>query len=305
MDGRVMKVVIAGGSGFIGRDMVREFNEAGYEVVVLSRSTKPLQNARVAQWDGKTLGDWAKELEGAKAVINLTGETVAQQWTEEVKKRLVESRLDSTRVIGEAIAKCEHPPEAWVNASAIGYYGDTGDQRVDEDSQPKTDMMADLSVKWEAAMHAFDTPKTRKSCVRVGFVLGRDGGAFKPLWTLTKLGLGSPIGNGKNWIPWIHMEDLSRIFRWCVESGFEGQVNGVGPSPVTFNEFMSALRKVARRPWVPNVPVFMAKLGELFGSPPVDLLLTSARVESKVLPREGFEYKFGDLEAAVRELAKG
>ncbi len=270
--------------------------------MVLSRSAKPIAGARAVEWQGAGTGPWASEIDGADVVINLTGESVAQRWIPEVKARLIASRIDSTRALCGAIRDAAAPPKVFVLASAIGYYGDTGDTVVDESSPPADDFLARLCVDWEGALFEADLPATRKVALRVGFPLGPGGGAYDLLWKLTRLGLGSAVGSGRNWMPWIHIEDLADIFRWTVDSGFEGVVNGGGPSPVRMNEFMATMRKVAHRPWVPNVPVFMAKLGELVGSPPVELATQSSRVVSSVLPRSGFKYRFEDLESALRAL---
>ncbi len=297
-----MKVVIAGGSGFIGRALIEEFSKGGYEVAVLSRSNKPISDAKTIPWDGKTVGPWAETLEGADAIINVVGENVFTHWTEEKKTRLMSSRVEPTEAIAQAIDQCKNPPASWVNASAVGYYGDTGDNQVTETSPPGSDFLAEICKNWEAAQAECTCQHTKKCAVRIGFVLGRDGGAFPILRKLTKSFLGSQQGSGRQWVPWIHIEDLARVFRLCVEQRLESPLNGVGPQPVTNAELMAAMRHQMHRPWAPAAPKFALAIGSLVALPPTEVTLASQRAMPARLEYLQFHYKFPTLEEAIKDL---
>ncbi len=292
------RVVIAGGSGFIGQALAREFREHGYDVAILSRSGE----GETTQWDGESVGDWAGLLNQAKAVINLAGESVMLRWTEENKRKILESRVKSTEAIGKAIRTCAIPPEVWVNASAIGYYGDRGDEELDEDSSAGEDFLPETCLAWERAQDASETPTTRKAKVRVGVVLGRNGGAYEELAKVTKRFLGGAQGSGKQWISWIHLEDLAGIFRWAVESDHVGAVNGVGLHPVRNRELMAAMRETFGKPWSPPAPAFVLKLAGAFMGVQTDVLLQGQRVKSRVLAEAGFEYRHPELRGALKSL---
>lgn len=296
------RVVLAGGAGFVGRALIREFVDAGYEVVVLSRSGKAVEGTTVARWDGANLGDWVSYLDGASAVVNLAGEPVTLRWTDENKRKILESRVESTALIGKAIRGCGTPPQVWVNASAVGYYGDTGDTQMDEASPAGEGFLAETCLAWERAQEEAETPSTRKARVRIGFVLGRDGGAFPELAKLTKRFLGGAQGSGRQWIPWIDVRDLARLFRWVVEGETKGALNGVGPSPVRNGELMEAMRKAGHRPWSPPAPGFAIKLAGAFMGMQTDVALVSQRAVPTTALASGFAFEHTDLDAVLAEL---
>lgn len=208
------KFVVAGGSGFIGHALTTFWSDKGDEVVVLSRSSKPVGAARSVRWDGETVGEWAAELEGATAVVNLSGAPISKRHTPAYRKELIASRVGPTETIGKAIAQCKTPPTAWVNASAIGYYGDRGTELLGESSASGTDFMAEVARKWEAACTGSEAPATRKILPRIGIVLGR-GGALDEFKKIPHRG----IGSGKQVISWIHVHDLVRLIDWTVSTG--------------------------------------------------------------------------------------
>lgn len=301
------KVVIAGGSGFIGHALVREFDKAGYVVVVLSRSGSPVKGAEVRQWDGETLGPWAEELERAEAVINLAGENIAQHWSKRTMQQILNSRVLSTRVIGQAISAASIPPKVWVNASAVGYYGDREGEELTESSAPgpKREFLVDVCVAWEHEVASTNTPQTRKTWMRTGLVIGRGGGVFEPLYMLTKWFLGGHVGNGSQYMPWIHMDDLAGMFRWAVENeAVAGPVNGTSPEPVNNRFFMATMRAVVGRPWAPPVPGFMLKIVAALGGPPASLLLEGQRALPGAAMEKGFEFKYKVLAHAIEDLIK-
>lgn len=296
------KVVVAGGSGFIGRAVVAAAVEAGHEAVVLSRSGKAAPGARGAQWDGSTIGHWASEVEGSDGVVNLAGETILKRWTPAHRKAMRSSRVDTTRLIGEAVAACSSPPKAWVNASAIGWYGDSGPREVSEASAAGQDDSASLCRDWEAAVDGSATPGTRKIKVRIGLVLGNDGGALPLLAKVTKAFLGGPLGDGSDYKSWIHIKDLARMVLWAVESDVTGAINGTAPNPVTEADLMSALREALGRPPVPPAPPFVAEaMANLMGIPK-EVLLSGCRAVPAIPLARGFQFEFPTIERALSDL---
>lgn len=304
MDESCRRVIVAGGTGFVGVGLVRDFEQHGYRVAVLSRSGKSSGSVETAKWDGETVGDWAGLLNGARAVINLAGESVMLRWTEENQRKILESRVKSTEAIGKAIRNCAVPPEVWVNASAVGYYGDRGDEELVESSSAGEGFLPETCLAWERAQDSIEAPNTRKAKVRIGVVLGNNGGAFEELAKVTKRFLGGAQGSGQQWMSWIHLEDLAAIFRWAVESGHVGPVNGVGLHPVRNRELMAAMRDALGRPWSPPAPAFALKLaGSLMGVQ-TDVLLQGQRVKSQVLAEAGFEYRYPELRGALKSLVE-
>jgi hypothetical protein len=209
-----MRIILAGGSGFIGRHLAHRFSSGGHEVIVLSRSNRPMQDATVAVWSGETVGQWSNLLEGADAVINLSGESVTQKWTAENKRKILDSRVKTTLTIGKAIHNCRLRPKVWINASATGYYGDQGDEIMDETSPAGEGFLAETCVAWERAQDSADTPGVRKVKLRTGIALGKGGGAFAELRKYTNLFLGGSQGDGRQWMSWIHIDDLAAIYQW-------------------------------------------------------------------------------------------
>lgn len=262
-----------------------------------------MQDASVERWDGKTVGAWKESLEGASAVINTVGESVFTHWTDEKKKRMMGSRVDSTKAIGDAIAQCKSPPAVWVNASAVGYYGSVYDPAYEQSPNGK-DFLAEICRRWEAAQHESNTHKITKCQARIGFVLGKYGGAFPMLKKLTKVFLGSAQGSGKQYMAWIHVDDIAGAFRFCVDHKLEGPINLCGPQPVTNAELMKKLRKAMHRPGVPNVPKFALALGSAFALPPTEVTLASQNVMPTRLQALGFEWKFSNLDLAIENLVE-
>ena len=298
------KVVIAGGTGLIGRALVGQFVAEGWLPVILSRSANPNALHKHVVWDAKTAGDWVAELEGAEAVVNLTGESIAQKWTLANQQRIRDSRIDATHVIGNAIGQCKQPPKRWINASAVGYYGHTGDETVDESSEagPDHDFLATTCKAWEQALWDSPTPNTHKCALRVGVALSAEGGILKVLIALTKAFLGGPVGSGRQYVPWIHIRDLSRLFTACASKDSAKILLGVAPQTVTNREFMADLRELLGRPWAPPAPAFGVQLASLFGAPDPALILEGARAYPKAALDDGFSFEFPHLRAALKDL---
>lgn len=296
------RVILAGGTGFVGHALSQALFANGNEVVTLSRRKNDSKDVLTLEWDGETIGPWSAMLEGAQAVINLSGAPVLLPWTESNKRLILESRVKSTEVIGKAIRQCRTAPKVWINASAVGYYGSRGDEELTESSSAGTGFLAETCLAWERAQLEVDTPDTRKVQIRIGMVLGRDGGAFPELATVTRRMLGGAQGSGKQWMPWIHVEDLNALILWAMKSDVVGPINGVGPHPARNGELMAELRKVLHRPWVPAAPAFALKLiGSLIGKQ-MDPLLDSARALPKVALSHGFSFEHPDLDETLRDL---
>jgi uncharacterized protein (TIGR01777 family) len=298
------RVVLAGGSGFLGQALAKELLARDYEIVVLTRSSHTRNDGvKEILWDGKNSGDWIQFLDGAEAVVNLAGRSIQCRYTPENLQELVASRVDSVRAIATAIGRVAQSPRVWVQAGAIGFYGDPEDRLCDENSPLGNDTLAGICQPWEAAFNSASAPKTRRVLLRIGFVLGCDGGALPILAGLTKWFLGGTAGSGKQFISWIYSGDLSRMFIEAIERDeLAGTFNAVGPNPVTNREFMRELRRALRRPWSPPVPEWAVKLGsQLMGTEP-SLALTGCRVAPKRFLETGFKFQFPELPGALNNL---
>ena len=298
------KIILAGGSGFIGSSLAKEFSRRGYEVVVLTRSPRErTDGAREVAWDAETSGAWIEQLNGAAAVINLTGKNINCPHTEENLRAITASRVNSVNALAAAFTKIKSPPHVWVQASATGFYGDTGDRACDESAPNGKDALAIICRDWENAFAAAQLPNTRKVVLRIGFVLGRESGALPVLARLTKLFLGGAVGSGRQYISWIHLTDLVQIFIAAVENEkLSGTFNAVAPNAVANAEFMRELRHALHRPWSPPAPAFAVKIGaRLLGSEP-SLALVSQRCVAKKISETGFQFQFPRLAAALENL---
>jgi uncharacterized protein (TIGR01777 family) len=297
------RIVIAGGSGFIGRELSRQFIRSGHEVVVLTRSPRPRPDGvRELAWDGAQPGAWAASLDGSRAVINLTGKSINCPHTPENLREIAASRVNSVKAIAAAIENLAAPPLVWVQASAVGYYGDTGARLCDESAPAGSDALAEVCRQWEDAFTAVKTP-ARKVTLRLGFVLGRESGALPVLRTLTRFFLGGAAGNGRQYVSWIHLADVAAIFKAAVtDDSFSGVINAVGPQAVTNAELMRTLRAVMHRPWSPPAPALAIKLGARLMGSEGSLALISQRCEPKKLRERGFRFQFPELYAALTDL---
>jgi uncharacterized protein len=296
------RAVVAGGSGFIGTALVESLRASGYEVQILSRIPTGVYHAgKPLYWDGETVGEWKDALESADLVVNFSGETVSQQWTDDAKKAIRDSRVKSTRAIGEAIAQCTDPPKAWLNASAVGIYGNRGSEVLTEDSEPGTGFLAEVCVEWEQAVADADTPLTKKRIIRIGPVLG-EGGLLDPLITLTRWFLGGRAGSGDQYLSWIHLDDLISMMRWLADQEAIQVALGTAPNPVTNEQFMFELRRALHRPWSPPVPAFAIRaFGHLFGPDP-SLILEGCRAVPKAALDSGFAFRFTSVNEAFEDL---
>ena len=304
------RIVIAGGSGFIGTALAREFTNKGYDVVVLTRSPHPRNDGvQEVAWDGEHIGEWMACLDGADAVINLAGKNINCPHTKKNLQEIHASRVNSVFAIAAGIMRAKTPPQIWVQASAVGYYGDTGNVACDEHSPNGTNVLAKICQDWEGtsdyAKNFVKPPTLRKVTLRIGFVLGKNGGALPVLATLVRCYLGGAVGTGQQYISWIHLTDLVGMFVAAVENNkLSGAFNAVAPNPVTNAEFMSDLRHALRRPWSPSVPEFAVKLGARLMRGEPSLALTSQRCVPGRFSEIEFPFLFPDLPSALQDLCR-
>ena len=301
------KVIIAGGSGFLGQSLAFSLQEDGYEVVILGRSLKRGLTGKFVQWDAKNLGDWLNELEGATAIFNLTGRSVDCRYTEENKSLILNSRVDSTKVIGDAIRVCDKPPSVWLNASTATIYNDRrGDLPPhDEHSEGNAEGFSEeVGRAWEKAFFDARVAKVRQVAMRISIVLGEGGGAFPVMRRLTKLGLGGKQGPGSQWISWLHIDDWVGIAKFLMKnSSISDPVNLAAPNPVTNKEFMSEMRAVFAPLGIgfpaPCPAIYLGAI--LMGTSP-ELVLKSRKVISSVLHKQNFQFKYPEIHSAINAL---
>ena len=293
-----MRVVVAGGTGFLGRALAPALLGKGHEVVVVTRDparASLLAGARAASW-----ADLPRVVDGAGAVVNLAGETISRRWTASAKERIVASRVEAAARVGEALRAASARPAVLLNASAVGFYGDRGDEELSESSGAGGGFLAETVVEWESAARRAAPEGVRLVLPRIGIVLGEEGGALAKMLPPFRLGLGGPLGSGRQWMPWIHRDDLvSLVVEALGDHRFEGPVNAVAPAPVTMREFAATLGRVLRRPAVAPAPAFAirAALGEMSG-----LVLEGQRALPAKALSLGFRFRFERLEPALRDL---
>ena len=291
------RIILAGGSGFVGSALIPALRAKGYEPLVLGRSGTELR------WDGEHVGEWASALNGAEAVVNLTGKNINCRHTEKNRREIISSRVDSVHALGEAIAQCAAPPKVFVQASGVGYYGDTGDRVADEDFPLGNDFPAGVCRLWEGAFDALSLPGTRKVILRLGAVLGRNGGALAMLEKLTRWFLGGAVGSGRQFVSWIHVADVVRMFEAALQQPeLSGVFNATSPRPVTNSDFMRELRRTLHRPWSPPVPAPLARAGAWLMGSDGELALTSCRAVPRRFVQHGFDFQLPDLRDALAAL---
>jgi len=299
-----MRVIIAGGTGFIGKALCRDLLLAGHEVAVLTRDASRAvgrvpQGTGVSQWSPERPEGLPQVLSDADAVVNLSGESVAaQRWTAQFKQRLLDSRLNSTRTLVQAICQAEPRPKVLVNASAVGIYGNRGEEELSETSPPGTGFLAELAIRWEQAAEEAREVGVRVVKLRIGVVLGEGGGALEKMLLPFRLFVGGPFGSGRQWFPWVHLDDVTGLTLHALQNeAVDGAVNVVAPGIVRLEEFCRVLGRVIGRPsWLP-VPGFALRLiaGELG-----ETLLWSQRVVPQVAMQTGYTFRYPQVEEALR-----
>lgn len=291
------KIVIAGGSGALGSCLIREFNRSDIEVVVLTRSMRPAEgNVRYVLWDGETLGLWTDELEGSKAVINLAGRSVNCRYNEKNKQEIINSRVHSTRIIGQAIQRSVITPEVWINAGSAAIFGNSGEAIKDEDSPVGDGFSATVCKLWEQTFFKYVTPETRKVFLRIGMVLQKERGVLKPFMNLAKTGFGGKIGSGDQYITWIHEQDFANLISWVIANNVSGIIHGASPHPVRNEDFMREIRTAIRMPVGIDNPGFLVRIGAAFIGTEAELVLSGRRVVSKVLEENKFHFNYRKIQ---------
>jgi uncharacterized protein len=299
-----VKIVVSGGSGFVGTPLVARLAERGDEVVVLSRNPSRVRAGRGVEWHPPNGGAWTAELRDADAIVNLAGESIAGgRWTETRKATLTSTRLEPLRALIAAMRETESRPRAFIEASAVGYYGYTSEETFDEGASRGAGFLAQLVEEWESAAREAE-PLARLVLLRFGIVLDRSGGALKQMLPPFYFGAGGPIGSGKQWMSWIDREDVIRAVEWAIDNpGARGIYNVTSPEPVRNRDFARALGRILHRPAFLSVPGFA--LRTLFGRGLADeALLGGQRAVPSRLQREGFTFAYPTLTASLEHIFK-
>ncbi len=325
-----MRIVLAGGSGLLGSMLQAHLVQAGHEVVVLSRKATEIVNrtseegdsgttranretmVRIVPWDAKTLGPWFSEIDGADVVINLAGRSVNCRYNETNRREILQSRTDSTRMIGQAIQRASRPPKAWLQASSATIYRHEFDQGNDEFSgiiddgqyrDPSWRFSIDVVKAWEAACLEAETPATRKALLRISLIMSPDrNSVFDLMLNLVRKGLGGTLGNGRQYVSWMHYLDFLHAVDLVIDRPISGPVNMAAPNPLPNRDFMKILRQVSGVPL--GLPAFqwMLEIGAIFMQTETELILKSRRVVPGVLLDSGFQFQFANWQQAAEDL---
>jgi len=308
------KLVIAGGTGFLGQLIAPWFERRGWNVVILTRqpahATSP---GRAVAWNGRSIGNWAAELDGAEALVNLAGRSVNCRYHARNRAAILASRVDSTRVLGEAIARCSHPPRIWLNSSTATIYKHSHDRAMDELSgvvegtpAAKDLFSIDVAKAWEQALAEAATPQTRKLALRTAMVFSTTPGTvYRVLRRLVRMGLGGPMAGGRQYVSWLHETDFCRAVEWLVEhEDFGGAVNLAAPHPVTNREMMQTIRRALHSPIGLPASRWMLEVGTFFMRSEAELVIKSRRVVPTRLTAAGFDFEFPELAPAIEDLER-
>ncbi|WP_437721657.1 TIGR01777 family oxidoreductase [Sorangium sp. So ce861] len=299
-------VLVTGGSGFIGRGLVKDLLARGDRVTVLTRDVgrtqASLPGARVVSWSPYSAGPWFEELDGVDGVIHLAGESIVKRWSEDARREIVNSRIDTTRLMGEAIGKAKRKPSAFVCASAVGYYGpQPGEKVLDEGAPPGQGFLADVVVRWEEAARAIEEQHGVRSVqLRIGVVIGEGGGALDKMIAPFRFFLGGPIGDGKQVIPWIHRDDVVALTLLALDSdAVRGPLNVTAPHAATGEEVAQAIGAVLRRPSWLRVPEAVVKLGM---GDAAEIVTTGQRAYPRRAEELGYQFRYAHLTPALESI---
>jgi uncharacterized protein (TIGR01777 family) len=298
-----LNITVTGASGFIGRRLMKLLTSTGHSLHTLSRhaGTNLPPNVRLSVWDAFAGPPPEPALRGADVVIHLAGESVAQRWTADSKRLMRESRVQGTQRLVEAMGKLQEAPRALICASAIGYYGSRGDEILTEASTPGSGFLPELCTAWEREAAAAEQFGVRVVRLRIGIVLAPQGGALARMLPPFRMGTGGRLGSGRQWMSWIHLDDLCEMFRFAAEQPVRGAMNGVTPYPVTNSDFTRTLASAVHRPAVFPVPQFALRM--MFGEM-AEVLVSSQRVAPKGAEQAGFQFRFPQLSAALADLLR-
>jgi uncharacterized protein (TIGR01777 family) len=303
-----VKIIVTGGTGFVGKALLERLVRDNHEIVLLTRSPAKPGSAMpgrvtVLPWDGKSVGAWGASVEGADVIINLAGEPLdARRWTPAQKERIIASRVDAAGALRDAVERAAEKPSVVVNAAAVGFYGPVDEGDLREDAPPGQGFLAETCVRWEHAALQIGAAGPRVVVLRCGVVLGKGGGALRKMLLPFKLFVGGPLGTGRQWFPWVHRDDLVDIILFVIgRTDARGPVNVVAPEAVTMRTFCAALGAALHRPsWAP-VPglVLRAVLGEMAG-----MVLTGQRVVPAKLRQLGYTFRFPALAPALTDILR-
>lgn len=298
------KLIIAAGTGFLGQVLVNHFKNKFEEIVILTRGkSQTLDGIKYVNWNARTFSGWEKELENATVLINLAGKSVDCRYMKKNKKEILLSRIESTKILNKAVLNCKNPPKHWLNSSTSTIYRFSLDKQMDEvDGEIGNDFSINVALSWEKAFFKTETPNTLKTALRTSIVLGKNGGAFIPLKTLAKIGFGGKQGNGNQFISWIHEDDFANAVDFIIEKEITGVINIVSPTPIRNVDFMQKLRKSVGFPFGIPMNKFFLEIGSFFIRTETELVLKSRNVIPKLLLENGFLFKFGNLEKALKDL---
>jgi len=298
------KIIIAGGSGFLGSHLTSFFLDKGITPVVLSRKHSGKENGVIyTKWDGQNPGDWVSELENARALINLSGRSINTTFSNTHKKEILDSRVQTTQLLGRGVSQCTNPPGIWINGSAAGYYGDRGNEKLTEKSDPGSGFVAHVCKEWEKTLFSFSLPQTRTIAIRTSLVLNIQEGVLPPLIRLSKLGLGGKAGNGRQYMPWIHLNDWVRLVDWIIDTpDIRGPVIAAAPETVTNKQFMHKLRSALRTSMGIPQPAFLLRIAGNIIGPDSELILSGQKIYPAIAISHGFSYQYPTLDSAFSEL---
>ncbi|QDV18555.1 Epimerase family protein [Gimesia panareensis] len=299
------KIIIAGGTGFLGLNLARFLTEMDYEVIILGRHQPQTKGDwRYVNWDARSLGPWVSELENASAIVNLAGRTVDCIKTPDHCDEILRSRVEATDILGKAVRQLDSPPPVWVQMSTAHRYGDPPKCICDEDSAFGYGLAPFVAQEWEAAFQRAVLPDMRQVILRTSFVIGREGGALQRLSKLVRWGLGGTVGHGRQGMSWIHEQDMNRLFlRAITDDTMQGAYLATAPEPVSNAEFMRALRKALKMPIGLPAMSWMVRLGAplLMRTDP-ELALYGRYCVSRRLREENFEFEYPDLDSALQNI---
>jgi len=298
------KLIIAAGTGFLGEVLTNHFKEKFGEIVILTRGkSKTNNNIRYVNWNAKTFSGWENELENADVLINFAGKSVDCRYTEKNKKEILLSRIQSTKILNQAVLNCENSPKHWLNSSTSTIYRFSLDKQMDEiNGEIGNDFSMNIAQSWEKAFFKTETPNTIKTALRTSIVIGKNGGAFIPLKTLAKIGLGGKQGKGNQFISWIHQNDFANAIDFIIQKEITGVVNIVSPQPISNSDFMKKLRKSLGFPFGIPINSFLLKIGSFIIRTETELVLKSRNVIPKRLLENGFKFEFENIDIAFQNL---
>lgn len=300
------KLIIAAGTGFLGQVLVTHFKDKFDQIVILTRGkSTSIDSIKYVNWDAKTLSGWEIELENASVLINLAGKSVDCRYTAANKKEIYDSRIDSTKILNEAILNCKNPPKHWLNSSTSTIYRFSLGKQMDEvTGEIGDDFSMNIAKSWEKVFFETETTKTLKTALRTSIVLGKNGGAFIPIKMLTQFGLGGKQGKGNQFISWIHEKDFARAIEFVFEKELVGVVNIVSPKPSNNADFMTTLRKTIGIPFGMPTNELLLEIGSFFIRTETELVLKSRNVIPRRLQENGFTFEYDTLEKAFKNLTK-